>query len=232
MRQWVLLPAQSIAVISTKFQGPGNQKPPTSQPPKPKERLYNGRPGYLDYQRKPDLPHRSHQHGPLWHPFGKMGLYWGGRNAPSSGCCGAVHQSPANPQDHPQDSSGTCQPITSERFYPGQAPLEMHGELLALFQWYPLVLDRTQEHPRQVPPDPRKVKTQEPLYQKQGKIPQAHRRLFEDTLDSCIWLCLVQKADSMFNTSLFCLQHPAGYPIVEDFRTLNKTVHPEPIRLI
>ena len=62
------------------------------------------------------------------------------------------------------------------------------------------------------------VTTQEPLYQKLGKIPQAHRPLIKQTLDS--WIPYVQYP-------LFCLQQPAGYHIIHDFNALNREVHPE-----
>ena len=78
--------------------------------------------------------------------------------------------------------------------------------------------------------DPRRLHLTEPLYQKQGKILLAHRPLIEETLDSWSRLGLVRKADSMFNTPLFCLQHPNGYRIVQDFQALNWKDHPEPIK--
>ena len=78
--------------------------------------------------------------------------------------------------------------------------------------------------------DPRRLHLTKPLYQKQGKIPLAHRPLIEETLDSWIRLGLVRKADSMFNTPLFCLQHPNCDRIVQDFWALNRKDRPEPIR--
>ena len=49
-------------------------------------------------------------------------------------------------------------------------------------------------------------------------------------MDSWIRLGLVWKADSMFNTPLFCLQHLSGYCIIQDFRALNMKDHQGPIK--
>ena len=48
--------------------------------------------------------------------------------------------------------------------------------------------------------------------------------MIKETLDQWIQLGLVRKADSMFNTPLFCLKQANGYPVVQDFRALNKTL--------
>ena len=78
--------------------------------------------------------------------------------------------------------------------------------------------------------DDRSVNSREPFYQKQGKIPQAHQPIIEETLDSWICLGLIRKADSMFNTPMFCLQHPDGYRLIQDFRALNKKRQPLPLK--
>ena len=74
------------------------------------------------------------------------------------------------------------------------------------------------------------MNNREPFYQKQGKIPQAHRPIIEETLDLWIRLGLIRKADSMFNTPLFCLQHPDGYRIVQDFQALNRKQQASPLK--
>ena len=54
--------------------------------------------------------------------------------------------------------------------------------------------------------------------------------MIKETLDRWIRLGLVGKADSMFNTPLFCLKQANGYPMVQDFRALNKTLTHKPIK--
>ena len=94
----------------------------------------------------------------------------------------------------------------------------------------PSILKRLSGATSRLLQDSRSVNNREPLYQKQGKIPQAHRPVIEKTLDSWIRLGLIRKADSMFNTPLFCLQHPDGYRIVQDFRALNCKQHATPLK--
>ena len=74
------------------------------------------------------------------------------------------------------------------------------------------------------------MNNREPLYQKQGKIPQAHCPLIEEMLDSWIRLGLIRKADSMFNTLLFCLQDPDGYQIIQDFQALYRKQQATPLK--
>ena len=111
-----------------------------------------------------------------------------------------------------------------------QTPSDRQEELLQILLQFPSVLQRPAGHHPRLPQDTRGVNYQEPLYQKQGKIPQAHRPVIEETLDSWIRLGLIRKADSMFNTPLFCLQHPDGYRIVQDFRALNRKQQATPIK--
>ena len=75
------------------------------------------------------------------------------------------------------------------------------------------MLGESLKHQEKVPADSRKIQLQEKRYQKEGKISLAHRPLIEESLDS--WI-------PMFNTPLFCIQHPEGYWIVQDFCALNK----------
>jgi hypothetical protein len=62
----------------------------------------------------------------------------------------------------------------------------------------------------------------EPHYQKQTKIPEAHRGIIEQQIQQWIALGLVRKADSLFNTPLICIQRPGGHMVVQDFRELNQ----------
>ena len=85
-------------------------------------------------------------------------------------------------------------------------PQDRQEELLQPLLQFRSVLKRSSEATSRLPQDSRSVNNQEPFYGKQGKISQAHRPVIEETLDSCIRLGLFRKADSMFNTLLFCLQ--------------------------
>ena len=109
-------------------------------------------------------------------------------------------------------------------------PQDLQEELLQLLLQFPSVLKRSSTATWRLPQDIRSVNSQEPLYQKQGKIPQAHRPVIEETLDSWIRLGLFRKADSMFNTPLVCLQHTDGYRIVQDFRALNCKQQATPLK--
>ena len=96
-------------------------------------------------------------------------------------------------------------------------PQDLQEELLQLLRQFPSVLKCSSKATSRLPQDSLSVNNQEPLHQKQGKIPQAHHPVIEEMLDSWIRLGLIPKANSMFNTPLFCLQHPDGYRIVQDF---------------
>ena len=87
-------------------------------------------------------------------------------------------------------------------------------DLLQLLLQFPTILKSSPKSTSQLPHDDRPVNKREPFEQKQGKIPQAHCPVIEETLDSWIRLGLIHKADSMFNTVLLRLQHPDGYRIV------------------
>ena len=96
-------------------------------------------------------------------------------------------------------------------------PHDRQEELLQLLLQFPSVLKRSSEATLRLSQDSRSNNNQEPFYQKQGKIPQAHCPVIEEMLDSWIRLGLIRKANSLFNTPLFCLQHSNGYWIVQDF---------------
>ena len=103
-------------------------------------------------------------------------------------------------------------------------------ELLQLLLQFPSVLNSSSESTSWLPQGNQPVNNQEPFYQKQGKIPQAHRPVIEETLDLLIRLGHICKADSMFNSPLFCLQPPDGYRIVQDFRALNRKQQMTPLK--
>jgi len=79
------------------------------------------------------------------------------------------------------------------------------------------------------------LKTQDPVYRKQFKIPEAHHQFIEQTLD-WPWLKLeVIKSrslnnlrgiqHSLYNSPIFCDPEKQGIRIVQDFRELNQNSH-------
>ena len=121
-----------------------------------------------------------------------------------------------------QENQAQVQPEELRGSILEQTPQNCQEELLQLLLKFPSILKHSSAVTSRLPQDSRSANNQEPFYQKQGKIPQAHCPVIEETLDSWIRLGLICKADSMFNTLLFCLQHLDGYRIVQDFRALNK----------
>ena len=54
--------------------------------------------------------------------------------------------------------------------------------------------------------------------------------VIEETLQQWVCLGLIRRANSLFNTPLFCLWHHNRYRVVQDFQPLNKTLPQEPIK--
>ncbi len=70
------------------------------------------------------------------------------------------------------------------------------------------------------------LKTQDPVYRKQFKIPKVHHQFFEQTLDEWLKLGVVKRSNSLYNSPIFCVpKKQGGLRIVQDFRELNQNSH-------
>ncbi len=71
------------------------------------------------------------------------------------------------------------------------------------------------------------LKMQDPVYQKQFKIPEAHHQFIEQTLDEWLKLGVVKRSNSLYNSPIFCVpkKQGQGLRIVQDFRELNQNSH-------
>jgi hypothetical protein len=71
------------------------------------------------------------------------------------------------------------------------------------------------------------LKTQDPVYRKQFKIPEAHHQFIEQTLDEWLKLGVVKRSNSLYNSPIFCVpkKQGQGLRIVQDFRELNQNSH-------
>jgi hypothetical protein len=71
------------------------------------------------------------------------------------------------------------------------------------------------------------LKTQDPVYLKQFKIPEARHQFIEQTLDEWLKLGFVNRSNSLYNSPIFCVpkKQGQGLPIVQDFRELNQNSH-------
>jgi hypothetical protein len=71
------------------------------------------------------------------------------------------------------------------------------------------------------------LKDNNPIYQKQFKIPEAHQNFIETTLDEWLKLGVVKRSNSLYNSPLFCVpkKQGQGLRIVQDFRELNNHSH-------
>jgi hypothetical protein len=70
------------------------------------------------------------------------------------------------------------------------------------------------------------LKTHDPVYQKQFKIPEAHHQFIEQTLDEWLKLGTVKRSNSLYNSPIFCIPKKQGIlRIVQDFRELNQNSH-------
>jgi hypothetical protein len=69
------------------------------------------------------------------------------------------------------------------------------------------------------------LKNNEPVYQKQFKIPDAHHQFIEQSLEE--WLAVVWRSDSLYNLPIFCVpkKQGQGLRIIQDFRVLNQNSH-------
>ena len=223
----VLLPAQSTAIISTKFQGSWNQNATyVATLHNPRTGFVVGGPALVNINEDRTCQVAVINTAPLDIQLERDDFI---------GAIEMLSVTPVKPMDALPVAS-ILQPSQTPAFSRQQlqATIMAHTDpaftedLFNLLSRYKPVLTGGSTGSRLQ--DPRRVHLAEPLYHKQGKIPLAHRPLIEENLDSWIRLGLVRKADSMFNTPLFCLQHPNGYRIVQDFRALNRKDHPEPLK--
>jgi hypothetical protein len=67
-----------------------------------------------------------------------------------------------------------------------------------------------------------KPKDQEPHFQRQPRILEAHPDFVEQQIHDWLKQGLIRKSDSLFKTPLMCLSTPQGLRIVQDFRQLNQ----------
>jgi hypothetical protein len=70
-------------------------------------------------------------------------------------------------------------------------------------------------------------KMQDPVYQKQFKIPEAHNQFIEQTLHEWMKLGVVKRSYSLYNLPISCIpkKQGQGLRIVKDFRELNQNSH-------
>ncbi len=71
------------------------------------------------------------------------------------------------------------------------------------------------------------LKTQDPVYQKQFKIPEAPHQFIEQLLDEWLKLGVVKRSNSLYKSPIFCVPKKQGQRlrIVQDFRELNQNSH-------
>jgi hypothetical protein len=71
------------------------------------------------------------------------------------------------------------------------------------------------------------LKDNNPVYRKQFKIPEAHQNFIEQSLDEWLKLGVVKRANSLYNSPIFCVpkKQGQGLRVVQDFRELNNHSH-------
>ena len=102
-----------------------------------------------------------------------------------------------------------ARPGANERFQNqilDHTPVEQRASMADLVRRHAALLQPNPGPHRRMPLDPEQAWQPEPEYRKQNK------------------------ADSMFNTPLFCLKHADGYQVVQDFWLLNEQRQQEPIK--
>ncbi len=65
------------------------------------------------------------------------------------------------------------------------------------------------------------------MYRKEFKIPEAHQQFIEQSLDEWLKLSVVKRANSLYNSPIFCVpkKQGQGQRVVQDFRELNNHSH-------
>ncbi len=71
------------------------------------------------------------------------------------------------------------------------------------------------------------LKDNSPVYRKQFKIPEAHQKFIERSLEEWLKLGVVKQANSLFNPPIFCVpkKQGQGLRVVQDFWELNNHSH-------
>ncbi len=71
------------------------------------------------------------------------------------------------------------------------------------------------------------LKTQDPVYRKQFKIPEAHHQFIEQTLDKWLKMGVVKRSNSLYYSPIFCVpkKQGQGLRIVQAFCELNQNSH-------
>ncbi len=71
------------------------------------------------------------------------------------------------------------------------------------------------------------LKDNEPIYQKQFKLPESHNLFMEQTLDEWLKLGVVCKKHSPYNSPIFCVpkKQGQGLRILQDLKQLNLHSH-------
>ena len=70
------------------------------------------------------------------------------------------------------------------------------------------------------------IKDNNPVYRKQFKIPDAHQKFLQDSVNDWLTLGIVQRTNSLYNSPMFCVpKKDGGLRIVQDFRELNEKSH-------
>jgi hypothetical protein len=65
------------------------------------------------------------------------------------------------------------------------------------------------------------LKTKDPVYRKQFKIPEAHHQFIKQRMDEWLKLAVVKRSNSLYNSPIF-IPKKHGKHIVQDFRELNQ----------
>jgi hypothetical protein len=70
------------------------------------------------------------------------------------------------------------------------------------------------------------MKTEEPVYVKQFKIPEAHQNYLQDQVREWLKLGIIQPSRSRYNSPVFLIQKKDGtHQVVQDFRSLNANTY-------
>jgi hypothetical protein len=70
------------------------------------------------------------------------------------------------------------------------------------------------------------MKTEEPVYVKQFKIPEAHQSYLQDQVREWLRLGIIQPSRSRYNSPVFLVQKKDGtHRVVQDFRSLNSNTY-------
>ena len=68
------------------------------------------------------------------------------------------------------------------------------------------------------------LKNKDPLYIKQFKIPDVHRKMLEEQVREWLKLGIIQRSNSKYNSPVFIVpkKEPGTFRFVQDFRKLNQ----------